>query len=467
MSAETGRLLCLLATTGANPTINRSLLSASTFAVHNSNSASPDQPLLLGLCSTNVMSQIHCFRIAASRGSVTAMALIGRCYRTLASLSVSNPPSSARPHLEMAIRWFLRAHRNGSIDALQDLATTYAELHDLPRAIHYFILHLDRTKSLFSLAEIALGLAKWGLTNSAFAWMHLGVASGAVRTARVLAKGNSSWADCVKKFNVLECPETAASPPKALRAILTQNLSVPPPPSCSRGPLGGRTRAFVAPPARSGREEFVPSATYMVKSKSELMRLAFRAASPVWAKRDLGLCGQLLQKLGGWASVTNSILFRNRAAYGNGSQLTKCGFIAALLGDREYALALFQRASDAGNLTGTLMAGLVLFHGVGIERDTTKACFMLAKCMIDPIALLHLGVATEESVWLDRAAALMNTKSSEMTWLFEVVGDLFFDGVKLPRDLRIASLWYGYAAKQAEIEAADTAGIIAKLSKFV
>jgi TPR repeat protein len=183
----------------------------------------------------------------------------------------------------------------------------------------------------------------------------------------------------------------------------------------------------------------------------------------VWQKRDLGLCAQFVQKLNGRGGVADSVLFVNRAEHRSAAQLTKCGFIMTLIGDPEYAQTLFRRASDGGELTGTLMAGLALFHGMGIERETLKGCQFLAKCMIDPVALLHLGAATREPGWLDRAVVLLNGKRNELTKCYEFVGDLFFDGIKLPKDFRVASLWYGYAAIQAEIEGADNSGIIRKI----
>jgi hypothetical protein len=68
------------------------------------------------------------------------------------------------------------------------------------------------------------------------------------------------------------------------------------------------------------------------------------------------------------------------------------------------------------------MAGLMLFHGIGVQRDTSRGCYVLAKFMTDPIALLHFGVGFKDN---------------------------------------------GIAVKQAEIENVDNRSIIQKLSLIV
>jgi hypothetical protein len=108
------------------------------------------------------------------------------------------------------------------------------------------------------------------------------------------------------------------------------------------------------------------------------------------------------------------------------------------------------------------MISPALFPGIGIERGLPKRRQFLAKCMIDPIALLHLGAATKYPDLLDGAAVILNSDCHVFTKLHEFLVDFFSDAVKLPKDLRIAALSYGYAALQAEKEGADTTKTIHK-----
>jgi TPR repeat protein len=244
---------------------------------------------------------------------------------------------------------------------------------------------------------------------------------------------------------------------------MTQNFKVPP--LCKFPELPFFPRFDLVspkePPVSIGNDRLIS----MKRSNFELMRLALKFASSKWPKRNLGLCAQFIQPIRG--KITDSLVFQGRATYGKGSQATKCGFVVLLLGDYEFAQKLFLRASGAGDMTATLMVGLMLFHGIGVQRDVNRGCHFLAKCMTDPIALLHLGVEFKDNLWFDRGAVILNVPATALTAAFEALGDCYFDGVKLPKDLRIARLWYGLAVKQAEIENVDNRSIIRKLSLLV
>jgi hypothetical protein len=153
-------------------------------------------------CSTNVVRQIHSFRVAASRGSVTAMTLLARPCGSFASHSLSNYPFCALPHLTIVVRWLLRARRHGSVDAMQELALVYVELRESLRAVHDLLWYLERTHSLFSLAEVGPGLGQWWLANSSFAWVRRAAELGAICPSPVLTKAGPLWADFVKTMRL-------------------------------------------------------------------------------------------------------------------------------------------------------------------------------------------------------------------------------------------------------------------------
>jgi hypothetical protein len=108
----------------------------------------------------------------------------------------------------------------------------------------------------------------------------------------------------------------------------------------------------------------------------------------------------------------------------------------------------------------------MIFHAVGQERDRETGYGYLAKCVTDPIALVHLGAASADEEWLERAATILNVKSKSPE-MYEWVGDLFADGVKLPAIAPVALMWYSFASGKAQEYGEDNRALLEKIGRFM
>jgi TPR repeat protein len=206
---------------------------------------------------------------------------------------------------------------------------------------------------------------------------------------------------------------------------------------------------------------------YPVIDKTHLLRLAFKYASPKFEKRNLALSCQFFRKLTALSpgAIMESKVFKNRCDHGTPAQRVKCAFLHIFMLNYRNATLLFQQAAHRGDFTAALMYGLLLFHGIGQARDVQLGANYLAKCVTDPIALIHLGVAADDEEWLERAATILNVRSASPA-MYEWVGDLFADGVKLPMDTRVARIWYSWALMKSQEDSEDNGPLREKMAKF-
>ena len=146
----------------------------------------------------------------------------------------------------------------------------------------------------------------------------------------------------------------------------------------------------------------------------------------------------------------------------------KCGFICCLLNDYSSAFHLFQNSSNLGNGVSSLMCGIILYHGLMKDqgRNVEQGLYYFSSVMVDPIALIYTGTACNELEWIERAAQILQCKANTGK-MYDDLGDFFFEGVKMPRNLEIAKLWYGIALKKYEENGFDTNKIIKKISNAV
>lgn len=285
-----------------------------------------------------------------------------------------------------------------------------------------------------------------------------------------------------------------------------------------------------SPPQSSSPSQFTTSllklyppispAFFHSGSKSQYLHLVFKFASPTFAKRNLQLSFLFLQKMRliHPKGISESLLFRSRCKSRNPKHLIQCGFIAVLCHDSKFALDLFTKAAKLGNETGSLMTGLLMFHGLNVVRQVKNGCFYLSQCSTDPIALLHLSLACNDEIYEIRAKETLGIYSSSFQYnpqdsirsvnpsssqngadllnkstqndfltkknneeidfdddsknsnfnaryrMYEWVGDLFSNSVKLPLNVGISLMFYGIALKKAEEDGDEIRGIIKKIS---
>ncbi|OHS92969.1 hypothetical protein TRFO_12156 [Tritrichomonas foetus] len=201
-------------------------------------------------------------------------------------------------------------------------------------------------------------------------------------------------------------------------------------------------------------------------SKSQLLLSVFECCSPDINKRNLIYAAFLLKKLQFQTNfgIFQSGIWLSKCKSRNSDDLLKCGFICCLLNDYASAYELFLKSSNLGNDDATLMCGIILYHGlINGERNIGRGLFFLSRNVTDPVSLIYIGTASNEMHWLKNAAVLwkMEVKSGE---IYEKVGDMFFQGIKLPKKLDIAKLWYGVAMAKYEKYGFETNDIIKKIS---
>lgn len=347
-------------------------------------------------------------------------------------------------------RWLRRAIRNGNIMAMQDLGMCVYG--------HYFWLakHASVTGSLESMRELG---GEW--------------ADEAAMRGDVISFGESF-------FDVIEA--TDAGKPEIPLGAVPENTEVPsfesslavvkmvemvkdgenPKKQLQQNPSVMVERGCMISPTK------VPPKTplFPKTGKTRLLIEIFRAASADFSERNLGECGKLMNRLGvGFAkTLMASQLFKDRAERGTASQQTSCGFAAFVAGMEDLAMSLWKVSARRGCLTGMLMMGLGLFHGWGGPMDRNKAGLYLARCMVDPIALAHLGLATKSQEPLNRATHLLGINRADRHLLFEWVGDLFADGTKLPQRTELAEYWWAQAAMSLEKAGKSYANLLQKLA---
>lgn len=348
--------------------------------------------------------------------------------------------------------WFKRAIRKGSEIAMQELGmTNYGQRHWLDK-------HVELTGSVISMRGRGDDLASEAVRQGdviTFGWtLYDGVESEDAGKPCLLpsavVKENTeapAFQAAVAVSRMIESMRDGDNPKK----FLQQNGSV-----------------GTDVDAKCDRAEVRRFPTFPKFGRTRFMLEVFRSASADFSERNLMECAKLLDRLGdGFANVVmSSKLFKERVRCGTPQHQTSCGFIAFLVGMKNFAMSLWRKSAGRGCLTGTLMLGLGLFHGWGGTVDRESAGIFLGKCMIDPIALAHVGVASGTRDPLTRATAILGINRTDFHALFEWVGDLFADGTKVPQDPAIADIWWTRALMSLEQQEKPLWPMIDKVSKF-
>lgn len=202
---------------------------------------------------------------------------------------------------------------------------------------------------------------------------------------------------------------------------------------------------------------------YKIQSPVHLLLYCIHLASGGYSSRNLNAVEVLLPKLSS-SRVFESDLWRKKVDGGSICDFIGCGFIYCLMSDYNSGLQMFQKAAKQGNITGSMMAGLILYHGLNGDRNIEDGLYYLSRCSTDPIALIHVGVVANEPEWTDRAAEyLMIDELSVFEWM----GDAFSQGIIIPRNYQLSKLWYGIAVQKYEDNGKDINGLIVKITHIL
>lgn len=383
---------------------------------------------------------------------------------------------------DSAMTWFKRAQRAGSLNAVFDIAELHYRLREYEHTIASYVGHFGEIDGSTAAFGIAKALFMLGRKQASVDWFkmcvkngcHSGISEiiGRRKKNEDLAELFLKWMDPtnvagygkprgrlpvdMSAYGILETRmPTLAS---AVRGLPDIGISLPKPQthfnyekytsSGFSGKGNGNDRTLPFFPSRSWTAHFV---------------MVLESVSEQWEKRDLHICYSMIKKVRCVfpAFPFNLQLWRMKCMSKDPKELVKCGFVAALLDDYKVAQQLFDKASRMGQLMGTFMCGIIWFYGLAGERDLETGTLYFAKCQTMEIALMHVGVVTKQKAWRDRAKALMG----KCTNPYEVIGDFFADGAKIPKNMTAAIAWYYRQLESYEKGGLSTEAIIDKITR--
>ncbi|OHT08290.1 hypothetical protein TRFO_04896 [Tritrichomonas foetus] len=204
---------------------------------------------------------------------------------------------------------------------------------------------------------------------------------------------------------------------------------------------------------------------FPTKNKTRLLIQLFEFASPNFNKRNLVFASHILNTIysENRRGLLDSRLWQDKIKSKKVGDEIRCALISLLCNDHKTAFILFQRASIQGNEFACLMCGILLFYNTHKRKE---ALTYLAKCVCEPVALLHLGLVFNDDSYIDRAVTLLGLSASTPKYkTFELVGQLFDEGIKFPQNKSIANAFYAAAIERAAIENIDCPDLYGKFSE--
>lgn len=450
--------IALLHVHGKNPKTPKSVKAGVIELLKPYRDDSPEIPLYIGTiaCSQhNYFTASFFFDEAAQRGSITAMNALGDLYLRHPeefSTNISEPRDQAK-------RWFKRAIRLGSTDALSNLASVYYDEDMFEVALKYYSEHFKRKElpmTAFRIAECLVNLEKG---DEADKWYRLSASKGIDKAVAALSDQNELWQ---KLYSVIEdrLPDFRSVIPDELRVYTKEEseiiMNMPPNYTHIRPDVNQRQQYsmismhYPLEHSSTALESFDQAPLFPSNSPLHILLKAFELASPVYEERNLSLANALLNRLDPNV-VFNSHIFQKKITSSRVYDRVRGAFIAYHLKHYLLALSLFRDAANESITIGILMCGIMTFHGIGTERDIVMAVNYFEKLPADPMGLVYLSNSLHDANYLVRASHLVGLDPNSMG-IYEWIANEFLKGVKVPRDRRIATIWYGMAyAKTSEV----------------
>jgi hypothetical protein len=412
---------------------------------------------------------IPLFTEAAHSGNVDVMNEIGGL---LANLCV----------FTTATIWFRRAIRCGSIAAVFHLAKVSYDMTDFLTALSLFACHFRATRSLLTAIEIAKTLSKLELVTQSTRWFRFCAASGMPVAVRELTRILNSQPHAVSSFiqwslvtKRYEIPDKTYSFSDLLFATPKRDESLPSLSALHRqaaAPVADivptQQSSSYAPVMGHRLSIFHPFPVMTGQTKSQKFLIILEYASESYEKRNLRVCETAIKglRLKDPVFPYDCALWRFKCASERSEDLVACGFISCVLCDFEFGLSLFKKAAAAGSETGALMCGIILYYGWSVERNVAQGLFCMNRCAMDPIALAHCGLCAGDGPdWSMRAAEIIGDEARD--FLYEKIGDVFYDGIKIPKNNQAAIAWYVMQLEKSQLKGHDTKALVMKLSRIV
>ena len=468
--------------------------------------------LLMGALCSNMNkdnSALYWYKLAASRGSIRALIAIGILYLKGRLINICQSVEKENIN-KIALKWFFRALRRGSLEAIQYVAYTYYNLGQINDSFHYFFDHYVQSSSLYSRYAVANLLTSFDRTNEAYNWLissanqgHLLSAKSAVNYPECSVY-RAIWEQLIYKFEIPELehkeynlelielndPDENKMPDisrlfdifwqfDTIQSHSDMNFHItlpdysyiekPRPFVINQPETNEKTEKTETNESSETismyNSSFFDCSFYPSSNRTSFIIQAFKYASAKMENRNLRLSQMMLQKgkINGQYLLSKCSLYSQKRVSKNPNDLVSCGLLASLLSQHEEAKSMFLKAGKKGCEQGCFFYGLYMFHSENEESIQIGSSY-LAKCMSNPIALLHIGLANNDYFYLKRASEILKIeKNHEM---FEWLGDCYELGTILPQNHKIALTWYGASLHYKEEEGEDTTFILEKINQM-
>lgn len=466
--------------------------------------------LLMGALCSNMNkdnSALYWYKLAASRGSIRALIAIGILFLKGRLINVCQTAEKENIN-RIALKWFFRALRRGSLEAIQYVAYTYYNLGQINESFHYFFDHYTQSNSLYSRYAVANLLTSFDHTGDAYNWLISSANQGHLLSAKSAVSYpecsvyRAIWEQLIYKFEIPELEhkvfnedlitikDTENKIPSVSRPLeifwqfdtiqshSDKNFCITPPenyyieksaPLALYHELKGKKIESMTSASYSKSSlsifETVDWCFYPPTNRTSFIIQAFKYASAKMEHRNLKLSQMMLKKgkINGEYLLSKCSLYVQKKKSKNSDDLVSCGLLAYLLNLHDEAKSMFLKAGKKGNEQGCFLYGLCMFHSENEESIQIGSSY-LARCMSNPIALLHIGLANNDFFYLRRASEILKIdKNHEM---FEWLGDVFELGAIIPQNHKIALIWYGASLYYKEEDGEDTTFILEKIDRM-
>lgn len=420
----------------------------------------------------NYQTALKFFIDSASHGSVSSLLHIGLLYFHFPQ----SFPYTTNQCYDIAAVWFLRAMNRGSTDALLHIAKVLYTKNKLFPCLSFYAKYYALSKCVSSAQSIASLLVEIKYKSEADRLHRFAAINGSRYSAEYLVHVNEEvWKPVVDRFSK-RVPGQRFILPKFFQCSMVFNWEIPSLSGASRH-LDNLLRAKIVPQSSCETKREINQQNNTKESKilnfypsfepMKVLLLAFEYASPDISQRNLVMVAHYLKQLSTLEprGLTAFPLWSEKCETGSANELVRCGFISYFFNYSE-CYEMFFNAYQSGSLVGAQMVGILTYHGLGRLRDPTQGCLFLAKCSIDPLSLIHLGLTFEDQEYLRRAASLLHCEDN-IGFLYEWAGDMFANGIHMIRSTNVAIIFYGLALKQYEEDFKDVNTIRKKIARIM
>lgn len=400
---------------------------------------------------------------AATLGSESACNALGTLYMTDPYFH----KKSKEEDLTTSLYWFIHAYRRKSYESVRNIGLILELKEEFIKSVHFYVMHFSLEPS-FITAELMARVFVRLRHKSTDKLCKYCLSLGSMDCLTYLRNLNPRvWNELYKKSIIktdvpyeFYVPILADQPSKSK---IFSNLQRPEMfycPTSNAIQYSYRKQPIKNLPKASINSFLIPN----FNSQSILITKIFDCASEDFRKRNLSLCQNYIKLLDQKFQINllNTELWKNKLLSMTRKDLISFGFIESLLGHYQKAYQYFFKAANIGSNVAMTMIGIIEFHGFLNKRNTDFAVKHFLLAPTNPISLAHLAIVYPKEAYLNRLKDIVNSQSEGK--IFEWIGDMFWYGIKLPKNNYVAKMFYAIAMKKFEENGEDLIDIIQKLS---